>query len=384
MTWLAVSLLATALHPLERRGFEQLYNLDFRPAAETFQELARQEPSSPAGPHYLASLLWWEELTRRGAMAGETFQSGRYWTRTRREPVAPELQQSFADQVDESLRRSRARLAQNSKDPEALYFAGATESVVSGFEATLNHRYFAAYLAGRRARQHHERLLALDPTAADAYMVPGLFEYTLATLPRSAKFLAFLLGVRGSKEKGIEYLRRTATSGERARWDARLLLTVIDGREKRYQQALEAMKDFETHFPKNPLYPLEQGWIELQRKDWEAARRIFGEVLLRHDRGVANFDRLGRPLILLRLGESALYAGELATAVERFETALADPAGRPEIKAALYLRRGQAWDVRNERERAKADYLATIALNVDRSSLRAARRYLKSPYRLAR
>ncbi len=379
---LAALLLAAAPHPLERTGFDQLYNLDYRAATATFTELARQEPASPAGPHYLASVLWLEELTRRGAMAGETFQSARYWTRIRLEPVGRELRESFARQVAESLRRSRARLAASPADREALYFAGATESVSSGFEATLNLSYFSAYLAARRARQHHERLIELDPTEADAYLVPGLFEYTIATLPRSTKFLAFLLGSRGSKQKGIEYLRRAATLGERARWDARLLLTVIQEREKRHAEALAGLAEFETRFPRNPLYPLERGWIELQQKDWPAATAIFREVLSRHDRGEANFDRIGRPLLLLRLGESFLYAGDSGRAIEQFETALRAPAGRPEVRATLHLRRGQAWDEQKERERARADYLATIELNVDRSSLAAARRYLKSPFSL--
>jgi tetratricopeptide (TPR) repeat protein len=117
------------------------------------------------------------------------------------------------------------------------------------------------------------------------------------------------------------------------------------------------------------------------RKNYPAARAVFEDILARGERGVAHFDRLERPVVMLRIGESFLYEGRAAEAILRFETALADPATAPPLQALLYLRRGQAWDARRERERARADYQTTIQLNVDRASKRAARRFLETPFR---
>ena len=149
-----------------------------------FDRLSREAPSSPAGPYYMASTLWMEELTRRGGMAGETFQSSRYWTRTRKEPPSPQQLERFEAYLAEATHRSKRLLDSNPNDMEALYFLGATEGVNSAFEATIRRRYFAAYRAGRRARKWHNKLIELDPSVADAYLVPGLYDRIMARTQR--------------------------------------------------------------------------------------------------------------------------------------------------------------------------------------------------------
>jgi hypothetical protein len=198
--------LLTAISPLEQKGIDLVYNLEFEPAYEVFEQLSRQNPSSPAGPYYLASTMWMEELTRRGGMAGETFQSSRYWTRTRKEPPSPEQFERFEAYITEATNRSKRVLESHPDDMEALYFLGATEGVKSAFEATIRSRYFAAYRAGRRAQKWHNKLIELDPSLADAYLMPGIYEYATASLKRSVKFLAFLIGIHGSKDKGRQYI----------------------------------------------------------------------------------------------------------------------------------------------------------------------------------
>jgi tetratricopeptide (TPR) repeat protein len=370
------------LHPLEKKGIDELYNLDFGAAASTFEQLSREEPTSPAGPHYLASLLWMEELTRRGAMMGETFQSSRYWTRNKKESPSPELKKEFEAQVAEAKRRAEAVLSSNGDDVEALYFLGATEGVVSAFEATLNRSYFAAYRAGRRARKKHERLKAIAPDLADAYLMLGTYEYALATLPRSVKVLTFLIGARGSKDKGFEYIRKAA-AGKRTYWGARLLLTVMDTREKRYTRALGTLRELEAAFPRNPLFPVEQGWVQLLSKNWASARRIFEKAIAKQQLDIAHYEKVRTSLLLLRLGESYLFSGRFQDAVGRFDQAQTASNAAEPIQALLHLRRGQAYDGLNRRRDAVAEYQTTIRLNMDKASRRQAKRHLKKPFSLS-
>ncbi len=378
---LALALFIT-LHPLEQKGIEHLYNLEFQTALTIFERLARDEPTSPAGPHYTASTLWMEELTRRGAMAGETFMSSRYWTRTRKEPPAPSLVERFQAQVAEARRRGEILLEHRDDDREALYFLGATESVVSAFEATVRRSYFASYRAGRRANKHHERLLKLDPDYADASLVPGIYQYTLATLPRSVKYFVLLIGIRGSKEKGIRLISRAAREGKRATWGATLLLTVIDTREKRYHQALTNLSKLETAFPKNPLFLLERGWVQLLRKDWTAAHSVFESVQAKRRKMVPHYDQVPHSLVLLRLGESRLFDARFEDALARLDEALALSDSPDVIRTLLHLRRGQALDGLQRRREARAEYETTVRLNTDKSSRKQAKRYLKKPFAL--
>lgn len=370
-----------ALGPLEQQGLELLYNLEFQQAYEVFDELSHEDPSSAAGPYHLASTLWMEELTRRGGMAGETFQSSRYWTRTRKDPPSPEQLERFEAYITEATERCKRQLESRPNDVEALYFLGATEGVQSAFEATIRRRYFAAYRAARRARKWHNKLIELDPSLADAYLVPGIYEYATASLKPSVKFLAFLIGIRGSKDKGRQYIRKAA-DGNRAYWGARLSLVVLDTREKRYDQALRYLRELESSFPKNPLFTFEKGWVYLLKKDWAAARSIYNEVKSKQRLGSPHYDRIPSSLVSLRLGESLLFDAKFTRALVQFDNGLnaADLSGT--IRSLLHLRKGQAYDGLHRREKARTEYEATVRLNADKASRRAAKRYLKKPFRI--
>jgi tetratricopeptide (TPR) repeat protein len=316
-------------------------------------------------------------------MAGETFQSSRYWTRKRTEPPSTEAQERFDAQVKEAIRRCKLVLSIRENDGDALYFWGATESMVSAYEATIRHRYFAAYRAGRRALKQHKKLLELDPTYADAHLVPGIYEYTMATLPRSVKILGFLIGMRGSKEKGAEHLRKAVRGGARTYWGARLSLIVLETREKRYKEALRYLRELEMTFPKNPLFPLEKGWVYLLEKDWSAARRTFRAAQKKQRLQTPHYDRIHPSFILLRLGESYLFDERVGEALGRFDEALGRPDIPDTVRSVLHLRRGQAYDSLSRREDARTEYEATVRLHTDTASYRLAKRYLKEPFRLS-
>ena len=373
--------LLVALDPLEQKGIDFVYNLEFHQAFTVFEQLSHQSPSSPAGPYYLASTLWMEELTRRGGMAGETFQSSRYWTRTQEDSLSPERLARFEAYTTDATQRSIAQLESRPNDVEALYFLGATEGVKSAFESTIRRRYFAAYRAGRRARKWHNKLMELDASFADAYLVPGLYEYAMASLQRSVKFLAFLIGVRGSKDKGRQYIRKAA-DGDRTYWGARLSLVILDTREKRYSRALTYLRELESSFPRNPLFTFEKGWVYLLQKDWPAARSVYHEVQQKRNLRTPHFERIPLSVLSLRLGESFLFDAKFKEALAHFHSGLGVPDVSDPVRSMLHLRRGQAYDGLTRREDARAEYETTVDLNADKASRSLAKRYLKKPFQL--
>ena len=366
---------------IEERGRTHLYSLEYDEARRTFAELTDEAPLSPAGPYYQASTLWMQELTRRGGLAGATFRTARYWSRAHNEPPPPGLDAEFQRLVNQAAARADALLAQDPEDREALYFRGTVEGLRSAYLATIEHRYFRAYQAGKRAKRFHERLLELYPDDGDACLLPGIFEYTVATLPRGLKLVGFLFGLRGSKERGLALVERAVAHGKRSRAVAKLSLAVLRQREKRYRSALAILRELEAAYPKNPLLPLERGAVHMLRKDYRTAQRVFEEVRVAYEERRPNYERIEPALIRLRLAESFLFEKSYARAAQELEAALGI-AGTPDpIKARIFLRRGMVSDAMGARSAARADYRRALRLDVDRVTNGLAKRYLARPYR---
>ncbi len=377
---LLVSLGAATASELEERGRSYLYNMEIAEARAVFSELDRQAPLSPAGPYYEATALWTQEFSKRGGMAGATFRTGQYWF-WKKVPPAQELDREFKRLIQETISRADAILKKDPLDREGLYFRGSAEGLLSAYLASVEQRYYVAYQAGKRAKEYHERLLRIDPGYADACFLPGIFEYTLATLPRSLRILGFVIGMKGSKEKGLSLVERAVRGGERTRWVARLSLSVMQQREKRYLSSLAELRELEMAFPRNPFLPMERGSVHLLRKDWAAARRAFEEVLTKRAERGQGFEHLPPALVFLRLGESRLFAKDHAGAAAELERALETPGAPDWVRSQVFLRRGMTSDARGLRSAAESDYRRAVRLDTDPQTTRLAKQYLAEPYR---
>ncbi len=380
LAFLFVAFGAATAADLEETGRSHLYNMEIGAARAVFSELDRRAPLSPAGPYYEATALWMEEFSRRGGMAGATFRTGQYWS-WKKIPPPVELDREFKRLTQEAILRADAILEREPMDLEGLFFRGSAEGLISAYLASVEHSYYGAYQAGKRAREYHERLLQLDPGYADACLLPGIFEYTLATLPRSLRILGFVIGIKGSKEKGLSMVERAVSEGERTRWVARLSLAVMQQREKRYLSALAALRELEKAFPRNPFFPMERGSVHLLRKDWAAARRAFEEVLAKQKERGESFDLLEPALVFLRLGESLLFAKDHAGAARDLERALGTPGAPDWVRSQVFLRRGMTSDARGLRPAAESDYRRVVRLDTDPQTTRLAKQYLERPFR---
>ncbi len=377
---LVLALGASTASELEETGRSHLYNMKIPAARAVFTELDRKVPRSPAGPYYQATALWMEEFSRRGGMAGATFRTGQYWS-WKKFTAAPELDREFKRLIGETITRSDAILETKPADVDGLFFRGSAEGLMSAYLASIEHRYYGAYQAGKRAKEFHEQLLRIHPDYADACLLPGLFEYTLATLPRSLRILGFVVGIKGSKERGLSLVERAVKGGERTRWIARLSLSVMQQREKRYLSSLAVLRELENRFPGNPFLPMERGSIHLLRKDWTAARLTFEEVLARRAEWGESADLLEPSLVFLRLGESRLFAKDPGGAALEFERALLNPGAPDWVRSQLFLRRGMASDARGLRAAAESDYRRVVRLDTDPQTAKLANQYLDQPYR---
>ncbi len=341
---------------LEARGDRQLYRYDYDEAAATYRQLDEQYARDPAGPYARASVIWNRIAQRSGSLRGSTHRGDRFWTQPRKPETTPEEEADFRRFTEEALARAERRLEEAPDDPVALYYRGAARGLRSGWEMVVERSYFRAFRSGLGAVGDHRRVLELDPEFWDAYAVVGAYEYSLATLPRALRMLAFLVGRRGNRERGLEYLRITADRGARARWGAMWSEAVILQREGMDAEALERVRLLRREFPENPDLALEEADLRNMLGAHREAQEI-AECFLRDQRtGFGNY-RLAAPgLARLRLGESLLFQERWEEAEAALTRGLAESPA-PELEAMLRLRRGNARDGAGRVGEAGSDYI---------------------------
>ncbi len=346
-----------SLDTLRSEAVRHLYNLDYEDADRLYRRITEGWPDRPIGPYNRATVVWSRLARRSGGMRGSSHRGDRYWSQTTKlEPTEAETAQ-FRAGVEEALTRAERLLEADPGDLDALYYLGATQALESGWEIVVERSYLGGYRSIRRGVNSHRRLIAEAPDHADAYAVPGAYDYGLATLPRALRFIARLFGVRGDLAEGLAGVRRAAYEGDRARWGALWTWSILMQREERYGEALAAATLLTEAFPKNPDLALEVPSIRIAQGDFVRARGAVERFLGRRGEGFGNYHLAAPGVAEILYGEAWLFDEEWERAEEALTAGLAaDP--MPEEEAMLLFRRGNAHDGAGNRTAAIADYLA--------------------------
>ena len=138
--------------------------------------------------------------------------------------------------------------------------------------------YFAALRNGRRAEKYSKRLRKKHPDFVDAYLIGGVQQYVLGSLPWPIKVLAAVGGMRGDKAKGEAWVRRVAEQGKYARHHARSLLAILLRREKRPMEAAEILEGLRADFPRNYVLSLELGSMYQDAGEKRLALSVFRDA----------------------------------------------------------------------------------------------------------
>lgn len=363
-------------------GFDDLFNLEYERAWRRFSELRERWPQHPGPPLYAAATVWLRELYRRQDLDLEKFLSPGYFAEKTKHRMAPEEQQKFAELITEAQEHCAKLLEQHPGDLEVRYFQGAVEGILASFAITVNHSVSDAFRHGKRAYQLHSEVIDEDPTFYDAYMSVGLYEYVVDNLPWYIKWLAVLVGYRGSEERGFEYLQLAATRGVFVRDNAMVLQMVLFVREKRFRDALRIAQELHARYPANWLLHLNQAQILERLSDEEAAAAVYEEVWELHKQGRPRYSDIARVPFLLQLGRKFRSFGRLEQAQAFLHQALQEPAEDPDARARLHLETGKTFDLQGNRTAAREHYRLAAALARDSSVRQEAAQFLRRPFRL--
>jgi tetratricopeptide (TPR) repeat protein len=345
---------------LRARGANEIYNLDQDQAIATYRQAIAADPQDAAAYRGLATALWLSITFRRGNITVDDYL-GRGVSRSKAlGPPPTELAASFQDAIDRALRLARKRIETNPGDADAHYQLGAAVGLRASYTATVEGNVLGAFRAAREAYDEHEKVVELDRRRKDAGLIVGTYRYIVSTLSLPGRWVAYMAGFGGGKERGLQMIEGAASYAGDNQVDARLALFLIYNREKRYNEALEQLALLRKQFPRNRLFWLESGATNLRAgRAAEAERflqegvarladdrrpRMFGEeALWYYKRGLARAvlgrttdaqeDLLkavsldGRKWVHgrahLELGKLALKAGQPMAARQAFQTAIA-------------------------------------------------------------
>ena len=364
---------------LRARAAAELYNMDRDRALDTYRQAVAADPEDAAAYRGLAS-AWWLSITfRLGNMTVDEYIGRVNRTKAPPAPPPPEAAAGFRDALDRALALARKRLDANPRDPDAHYQLGAAAGLRASYTATVEGKAVGAFRAAKDAYEEHERVLALDARRKDAGFIVGTYRYIVSTLALPARWVAYVAGFGGGKDRGVRMIEEAAAYPGDNQVDARLALLLIYNRERRYDDALKQLAVLRDQFPRNRLLWLETGSTNLRAgRPAEAARMLID--------GMSKFANDTRPkmfgedaLWLFKRGIARAAVGQTAEAEQDLRKAVSSE-GRPWVLGRshlelgrLALKAGRAADARRELQTA-----ATLCdSDNDSASADEARRLMK-------
>lgn len=354
-------------------GSEALFNLDYETARKSFKEMAVAFPNYPAGPQFLADSLWVETLYQTRRLQSSLYGSDDTFYSTSDDKADPKVVEQFRALTRQARLLTEARLKQYPRDPEALYFLGATEGLKASFEEAVERRHFAALKDGSDAVDRHREVIKLDPNYHDAEITIGLYDYTVGALPLPIKLIAGVAGFRGSKKRGLATLERVASKGRWVHDEAKTLLIVLYTREKRFAEAAALARELAAKYPPNYLYRLEaadalvsQAALEREANHNTATTAAETEAFatfesLLRDKAVRDTAARAFDLIHFKYGEALMTAGQYERAAKEFLASAEVPGAQQGLATMAHLYAARALDLAGKRNDAVTQYRAVLA-----------------------
>jgi hypothetical protein len=253
---------AMVYSPVLERGYQNMYNLDFSAAHETFQGYQQAHVDDPMGYVSNAAAYLFSEFNRLHILESDLFiDDAKFEHRSKLAPD-PAVKVEFEKELAKSDTAAEKILAQNPGDVTALFAQVLSNGLRGDYTALIEKRNIASLGYMKTSRLTAQKLLATDPTCYDAYLAVGVENYLLGANSAPVRWVLRLTGSETDKEEGLQRLRLTADKGHYLAPFARLLLAVAALRDKDRQTARVLLAGLAKEFPGNQLYVTELARIQ--------------------------------------------------------------------------------------------------------------------------
>ena len=364
--------------PLVEAAFDRFYNMDYDRAIQEFEKFLDRHPSDPSAVNHLLTTILMRELYRMGAMNSGEYANDSFIGQAHR-TADPKVKERIKRLVEQAEGLEDQQLKANPDSIDALYARGVTRAQFALYTALVERAWFSALRNAVGARRDHERVLELDPNYVDAKLVVGTHNYVMGSLPWSVKVAVALVGLSGTKEKGLEYLHQVADSNGENSVDAKVVLSLFLRREHRYDEARAFMHDLAERYPGNYLFPLEEA--NLLRSGGHAQEAAAAYRKVWQNGREEKYGNLHYEIAAWGLGELLRSQKDYAGAAAALELVGESPNPDPEILQKANLAAGEMYDLMQKRDLAVKKYQTVLAENAGTPPAEKAREHIREAYR---
>jgi hypothetical protein len=365
--------------PLVRDAYQHFYNLDYDGALSRFQQVQKAHPNDAIATDYVLNCVLFRELYRLDLLdttlyANDGFLNGRHTV-----AEDPRIKDQVYQLSNQAMGQADSVLRDKPDDVNALFARGWARSLKAAYQAMVERGFTAGLRLALEARTDHQHVLDLDPRYQDAKMVVGVYQYVVGSLGFGFKVLVGIAGMSGSKTRGLDLLRDAAAHGVITSIESRTLIALFLRREGQYDQAIAIVRSQAQQYPRDFLFALEEANLLKDEGQGEAAIAAYRK-LLDKARTPGQYLNARLELAYYGLGDTLRGRNMYSDAVNAFQQATAQPTISAELKRRCLLATGQVYDLMNQHDKARNEYMAVVASGPDTSQAEQAKKYMRTAY----
>jgi hypothetical protein len=220
------------------------------------------EPTDPLGKAAEAASYLYQEFSEKGVFTSAFFLNDDLFLGGVAGKPSENRNDAFLQVNVQARRMAEGLLKSNPRDPHGLLVLTMTDGMESDYDALIEKKQLAGLSMMRRAESEANTLLAIDPTAQDAYLALGASNYVIGSLPAYKRFFLKMGGMHGDKQRGIQQMQQAADHGHYLKPFAKILLALGYEREHQVDRARVLLAELTAQFPENPLFAHELALIE--------------------------------------------------------------------------------------------------------------------------
>lgn len=210
-----------------------IYDYDLVSAGRAVDSLTAENPDDPKPYFFMTLVRWWYFVSD---LNSKSFKA------------------SFFEAAEKAVEIGKKRVNADEDDLEARFYLGAAYGYLARYYVFTS-GWLDAYYYGKKAKNIFVDLLDENDTLYDANLAVGTYNYYADKLPGLLKIFAFIVGLGGDKQLGLDQLRLAADSGSYSRVEALSLLGYIDlALEGNFREAVEIFSRLSAEHKSNPVF----------------------------------------------------------------------------------------------------------------------------------